>query len=132
MTPIHRPIPNWRPSTQPIMSGAFEQLLHEHSGIAIHFWASWNGCDPVLDQSIQAIASEFTGRLSFYSCDVDREENVGLARRCRVANIPFLAVFVRGKERRPIIGTRSASELKNELEARLEEADLRKKWWRFW
>jgi thioredoxin-like negative regulator of GroEL len=111
---------------------AFEQLLKEHAAIAIHFWASWNGCDPVLDQSIQSIASEFAGRMSFYSCDVDREENADLCKRCRVVTIPWLAVFVSGTERRRIVGTRSPVELKNELEARFPEASLPKKWWRFW
>jgi thioredoxin-like negative regulator of GroEL len=103
MTPIYRPIPDWRPSTPPINPEAFEQLLKEHAAIAIHFWASWNGCDPVLDQSIQSIASEFAGRMSFYSCDVDREENADLCKRCRVVTIPWLAVFVSGTERRRIV-----------------------------
>src|SRR6516162_3822947 len=93
-----RPIPGWKPSTPAVDVSSFEQSLTEHPAVAVHFWATWNGHDQVLDRSIQAIVAQFSGRLAFMSCDADSRENESLRGQCKIAMVPALAVFVKGKQ----------------------------------
>jgi thioredoxin-like negative regulator of GroEL len=127
-----RPIPGWIPSTPAVTPACFDGLIAEQPAVAIHFWAPWNASDPTLDRSIQAIAPEFVERVCFRSCNVDLPENQDLCERCGVANVPFLAVFVRGQQRRPISGARSPAQLAKELTARLSLDIPTRPWWRFW
>ena len=119
--PVPRPIPGWSPSTPEVHGSTLDNLMRLHSTIAVHFWAAWNGYDPLMDDSIRAIRSSFEGRVYFASCNTDLEENGELCRRCRLTNLPALVVFVSGTPRGPIIGFREPGPLSEEIEARLRE-----------
>ena len=131
-TQIYRSIPGFRPSTPPVTSATIEDVLAAHPMVVIHFWAEWNGVDPPMDQSIREIQPDFHPSVYFVSCNIDAPENVDLCNRCNVVNIPFLAVFVGGEQRRGVMGLRSPDELFSELEERLSDSHSKKKWWRFW
>jgi len=70
-----------------------------------------------MDRVIQELRPRFADRIHFASCDIDAD--VELSRRCGVANVPFLGVFVDGTQQRPIIGLRTPDALAAELETRL-------------
>lgn len=125
-----RPIPGWRPSTPAVGGRALEELLRQHSAIAIHFWATWDGHDPGMDQSIREIAERFAGRVLFLSADIDLEENRDLCRHFRIANIPTLGVLRSGRNPTLIVGYRDPEHLANEIETRLNEPEKRP-WWSF-
>lgn len=126
-----RPIPGWRPSTPDVWGDAIADLLQQHSAIAIHFWAVWNGVDPLTDRSIQDIADQFAGRVWFVSCNVDLEENFELCRRLSLATVPTLGVLAAGRQPKLLIGHFPPKKLAAEIETRLYEPE-RKPWWAFW
>jgi thiol-disulfide isomerase/thioredoxin len=99
--------------------------------VAIHFWAPWNGYDPVMDRAIQAVAKRFADRVHFVSCNIDLEENVELCRRFGVVNVPSLGLLVSGMTRRVITGCRAPEDLVSEIESRFHERES-KPWWAFW
>jgi thioredoxin 1 len=100
--------------------------------VVIHFWAPWDGHDPLVDRSIQAVAAELADRVCFRSCNVDVPANFPLCKRCQVINIPFLAVFVGGQQRRPIIGALPPVQLEKELAARFNCKAPKQHWWQLW
>lgn len=75
---------------------------------------------------------QFADRVWFYSCNVDLPENFALSQRCGVAYVvPSLAVFMRGKQCRPLVGVRSPEQLAEELNCRLS-GDIPKRPKRRW
>ena len=127
-----RPITGWKPSTPPIASEELSELVSQHSAIAVHFWASWNGIDVLMDESVRAVIGQFEGRVYFTSCEIDLPENRELCDRCRFENIPAMGLFVGNQVSRPIIGLHSAEQLTREIEKRLAEPNQPKPWWAFW
>lgn len=121
---MYRPIPDWRPTTQQISADDLPLLTAIHPAIAVHFWAIWNGCDPPFDRNIQEVASQFAGRLHFVSCDIDRPENQPLCERCRIANVPTVAVFKKDQFLGRIVGLRDTDELVNQIEKLLTDQPL--------
>jgi thioredoxin-like negative regulator of GroEL len=113
-----------------IRGSEFDEFAQLHTAIAIHFWASWNGVDPPTDRSIRAISDRFVGRVAFYSCNVDLEQNVSLCKRCGVTAIPTVAVWGNGRLRQLIVGLQEPERLAAEIESRLSEP-ARKSWWKF-
>ena len=125
MATIHRPISGWRPSTPEIMADGFASLAESHPAIAIHFWAQWNGVDPPMDESVQAVAPRFAGRLHLVSCDIDRPENQRLCQRSCIANVPTIAVFNKTELSGTIIGLREPEQLAAEIERLLTTEQTR-------
>ncbi|CAN5914424.1 hypothetical protein BH23PLA1_BH23PLA1_04930 [soil metagenome] len=125
-----RPVPGWEPSTPGVRVGAIEALVQQHPAIAIHFWAPWNGVDPLMDRAIQHISKRFSGRVGFFSCNVDLEGNAELCRRFGVVNIPALGILMSGHPTQLIMGYRDPETLAGEIESRLDEPK-RKPWWLF-
>ena len=128
---LSRPIPGWTPSTPEVLGPAIGDVTRQHPVIAIHFWAPWNGSDPLMDRSIRAIERGFDQRVYFASCNTELEVNGELLRRCGIVNIPALSVIVSGVPRRAIGGCREPEGLANEIESRLREP-ASKPWWASW
>lgn len=91
---IARPIPGWKPSAPPITGAEAPAVLAQHRVVVVHFWAVWNGHDPVADRELQPLREEFADRVYFCSCDVDHEPSWPFIRECGVLNVPTLACFV--------------------------------------
>ena len=125
-----RPIAGWIPSTPEVRGADVLDRLKRHAAVAIYFWAPWNGADPLLDRSLQAIAERFKDRVVFYYCNVDLAENHELCQQCGLANVPTLANWVSGDLRRLIVGCRESDQLAVEIESQL--APQSKPWWNFY
>jgi hypothetical protein len=117
--PPHRPVHGWVPSTPEVCDATINDIERLHPAIAIHFWAPWNGTDPPMDRAIQSISAKFGSRLAFFSCNVDRAENIGLCRRYGIANLPALVLIVAGQPQKPIVGLSSPEQLAEKIESRL-------------
>ncbi len=128
---IARPVPGWSPSTPDVLGPFIDDVMRQYPTIAIHFWASWNGADPLMDRNIRAVQDGFAGRVHFASCNVDNEVNGELLRRLGVVTIPTLGVLVSGTPRRSIVGCVPPYLLAAEIESRLREP-MPKPWWTFW
>ena len=129
---VARPIPGWTPSTPEVRGDDLDQLARRHPAVVVHFWAPWNGVDPLTDRSIQAAAGRLAERVRFASCNIDLAENADLWHRYGLANVPSLLVLVGGRPRRLIVGHRSPDERVAEIETRLGDPAARKPWWAFW
>jgi thioredoxin-like negative regulator of GroEL len=130
---VPRPIPGWRPSTPEVRGLRVEDLVQQHPAVAIHFWAPWNGYDPLMDRSIQSISGKFAGRVVFVSCNVDLGENGELCQRCGFKNIPALGLLVSGHQPISEIGYRDPEKLAGVIESWLKEPERKRKpSWVFW
>jgi hypothetical protein len=121
MNDLPRPITGWTPSTPPVSGETLPALLQQHRAVVVHFWAEWNGYDPVVDRNLQALQPAFEGRAYFCSCNMDPRENWELCRSCDVLNIPTLACFVEGERRRNLVGCLEPDRLEAALEACLRD-----------
>ena len=130
-TEIARPIPGWKPTTPDIGRESLERLGDEHSALAIHFWAVWNGADPLMDRGIQQIANQFANRVKFFSANVDTECGMELQQRFGVCNVPTLVVLRPDIKPRLIVGYGGAEELADKLESLLLGSQTHR-WWAFW
>jgi len=130
-TDIYRPVPGFQPSTPAVTAKTFANVLAEHSAVAIHFWAEWNGVDVPMDRSIRDIKVRLKESIHFVSCDIDSPDNFALCNRCKVVNVPFLAVFVDGQQKGGIMGLLPAKKLVIELGNILYDSPSEKRWWWF-
>jgi hypothetical protein len=90
------PVEGWFPSTPPVHEDTFVEVLQAHPIVVVHFWARWNGYDPVTDEQLRRLRTEFAAQVHFRACDVDVRENWELCRTAGVLNVPWIAVFVEG------------------------------------
>ena len=125
---IHRPIPGFHPSTPAVTSTSCDAVVAAHPIVVVHFWAVWNGVDPVMDQGIAN--AKFDAH--FVSCDIDDPACLDLCKQCGIATVPTLAAFVGGELRPPIIGLLSSDAITNALDDRVTNARPSRKWWQFW
>jgi thioredoxin-like negative regulator of GroEL len=114
-----------------VSGDSLESRLQQSEAIAVHFWAPWNGADPLMDRSVQDIVGQFTGRVQFLSSNIDTEPGAALAKRFGVANIPTLVILTLNQEPRLIVGHRDAVELAHQIELRLRNSQT-KSGWAFW
>lgn len=66
------------------------------------------------------------------SCNVDDPQCVELCKRCGVANIPYIGVFVDGELRPGIMGLYDAHQLATSLSESVMHPKSSRPWWRFW
>ena len=97
MHEIPRPVRGWHPSTPEVTAETLPGVLGEYDVVAVHFWAEWNGYDPLMDQSIRAVLPQFQEQVYFCSCNFDLSVNCELCASLRVTNIPFMACYVAGE-----------------------------------
>ncbi len=83
---------------------ALQDLISKRSIVVIHFWAKWNGYDPVVGERLEALANEFGSRILFVACDIDNEDNFQICRDAGIMSVPAVAVFVKGKQTMRRIG----------------------------
>ena len=85
------------------------------SGVAlIDFSAVWCGPCKMLAPIVDELAEEMTGKVDFYSVDVDA--NMDLAQKFRIMNIPALVVLKNGEQVGMAVGFQPKEELKKFLE----------------
>ena len=132
MPMTHRPIPGFVPKSPPVTSASIASVTGAHRVVVVHFWAAWNGADPPMDEQLSHIAVRLPFAAHFTSCNVDDPECVDLCKRCGLANIPYLAVFVDGELRPGIIGLHDADDIVSRLTDSVLKPQLPRPRWRFW
>ncbi len=86
-----RPIPNWQPSTPAILAEDFASVLGRHPAVVIHFWADWNGIDPLITRArFGRSPKQFHNRQvnckpEFITCRMTEYANPGKAARSRAS-----------------------------------------------
>jgi thioredoxin 1 len=106
-TAMHRELPSWRPSTEP--------LVREDMGrpaLIVHFWAPWNAYDRVFDRSMKVLCQEFRANAHFASLNVDDPVMPDVIEQAHLLNVPALVFFRSGRHIETVIGNRKVEFLR--------------------
>lgn len=93
------------------------EVLRSEVPVLVDFWATWCGPCKTIAPTVDAIASEYSGRLKVGKVDID--ENDATAARYRIEATPTLLLFKNGRVAGQIVGAASGSEIARMLRAHL-------------
>ena len=91
----------------------FAEIVAANKSLMIDFWATWCGPCRMLAPTVDAIASEYEGKVAVGKCDVDDAQE--LAIQLGIRNIPTLVFFKDGKVVDRLVGLVSKQEIEKKL-----------------
>ena len=99
-------------------SADFEkEVLQSDKPVLVDFFADWCGPCKMMAPVVEQLAEELEGKAKVGKLNID--ENMDIAEKYRVMNIPTFLIFKDGPEEERIVGAVSKNELKNQLEPTL-------------
>ena len=87
----------------------FAGILSDNTVVMVDFWATWCGPCRALSPTVEAIASEYDGKIAVVKCNVDDCEDVSVEYGIR--NIPTLLFFKNGELAGRLVGNVSKAEI---------------------
>src|SRR6266540_4542196 len=94
-------------------SRTFQEILKSDSLVFVDFYADWCGPCKMIAPTIDTLADEFQGKVTFARLNID--ENPDIAQHYNVRSIPTLMIFKREKPIRKMIGASPISHYRGEL-----------------
>ena len=95
-------------------SADFEkEVLQSDKPVLVDFLADWCGPCKMMAPVVEQLAEELEGKAKVGKLNID--ENMDIAEKYRVMNIPTFLIFKDGQEKERIVGAVSKNELKNKL-----------------
>lgn len=85
------------------------EVLKSNVPVLVDFWAPWCGPCRAVAPTVDAIASEFAGRVKVVKLNTDEEQAVTV--KYGVGSIPTLMVFKNGEMVERVMGNRPKAEL---------------------
>ena len=99
-------------------SADFEkEVLQSDKPVLVDFFADWCGPCKMMAPVVEQLAEELEGKAKVGKLNID--ENMDIAEKYRVMNIPTFLIFKDGQEKERIVGAVSKNESKNKLEQTL-------------
>ncbi len=86
-----------------------EVVLQSNIPVLVDFWAQWCGPCKVVGPTIEALASDYRGRVKVAKLDVDSSPEA--AGRFGVRSIPTLIVFKDGEAQEAVVGVKPKGQL---------------------
>jgi thioredoxin 1 len=105
-------------NTLEFSDSSFDQdVLNADVPVLVDFWAEWCGPCRQMTPTIDAIASDYAGRVKVGKLNVDH--NNGVAARYNIRGIPTLLLFKDGRVVEQKVGAAPKSELQKMLDSHL-------------
>ena len=96
----------------------FEQaVLGASLPVIVDFSATWCGPCKMMAPTLEKLAEEYSGKVLIGKIDV--EENMDIAMKYRVMNVPTLLIFKDGKFLNTMVGLQNGNTLKKVIESLL-------------
>ena len=101
---------------------AFDQdVLNSEVPVLVDFWAPWCGPCKAMTPTVDAVATEYAGKLKVGKLNTD--DNPGTAARYQIRGIPTLLLFKGGKVVDQRVGAMGKPDLLKMVTPHLAEAD---------
>lgn len=99
-----------------------QEVINSEVPVLVDFWAEWCGPCWMMAPTVEAIATEFAGKLKVGKLNVD--DNGGTAMRYRIQGIPTLLLFKGGRVVDNRVGAVPKSEVLKMLASHVEQPAL--------
>lgn len=96
-------------------------VLNSEVPVLVDFWAEWCGPCRMMTPTIDALATEYDGRVKIGKLNVD--ENGGTAMRYNVRGIPTLLLFKGGKVVEQKVGAVGKADVQKMIDGHLSSAE---------
>ncbi len=104
------------PNTLTFTDAGFDgEVLNSAVPVLVDFWAAWCGPCRMMEPTIDAVATDYAGKVKVGKINVD--ENGGTAARYNVRGIPTLLLFKGGQVVDQRVGAVGKSEVQKLLDA---------------
>ena len=101
-------MPTTTPQLTALTSATFSEFVRAHRFVVIHFWAAWNGYDPVMQRLLESqIPDDVRELVTLARLDIDLPAHHELCRQHNFRNVPFLAFYRDGLLIRSVTGMRT-------------------------
>ena len=105
-------------NTLTFTDNSFDQdVLNSDVPVLVDFWAEWCGPCRMMTPTVDAIATEYAGRVKVGKVNVD--ENGGISMRYNIRGIPTLLLFKGGKPVAQKVGAVGKTDVQKMIEAHL-------------
>ena len=105
-------------NTLSVTDGNFEdQVLKSENPVLVDFWAPWCGPCVAIGPVLDALASEYEGKVTIGKMNVDENSNVPA--NFGVRSIPFMVLFKNGEVVDSLVGAHPKNKLKDLIDKAL-------------
>ena len=95
-----------------------EEVLKSELPVLVDFYADWCGPCKMMAPVVEGLAEEMDGKLKVGKCNID--DNMALAQKYKVVNIPCFKIFKNGEELETFIGAMAAEDFIDRIEEQLK------------